>query len=462
MGEAFEVRHPPRLVPPPRPVARNETRPGGFPWTVVGILLMALSLCRFAWLWVIDGQAVGAALVLIPILVLLTVPLMVRASRSERTFDLAGLLLVGLAMRFTFAHYRMTHAFDAVVYHQWGVRLAGAYRALDFGADPGQQVPGTGGLRIISGIVHVLVNDDYFAAFLVMAWLGFWGCWFLYRAAIIAVPDLKRYRFALFMFCWPSLAFWPSSLGKDAWMLFTVGLASLGAAKVFRRITGGYTLLFGGLFLGSFVRPHLMLVALFAFVVALVVGRRENLTSRLTPASLAKIAALLLAVAFATVLLSRTRDLVGNEDFSVSSVQSSLSEVGGRTVEGNSRFDAPNPLRPTGYPIALVTVLFRPVPFEARGLEQLVAAAEGAFLIVLSIASYKGLLSVLRRLRTQPYVTYSALFVLLWAAVFGIISNFGILARQRSQMLPFYFLLLSLPALAARLPQRERTSTARP
>lgn len=462
MSEPSGVRGVPRMTAPPART-KEPDRPPGFPWTVVGALLLAFTLCRYAWLWVIDGQPVGAAFLIMPVLIMGTVPTMVRARRTERDFDLAGLLLVGLGLRFTFAHYRMTHAFDAVVYHKFGVLLADAYRNLDFSADPQQNVPGTGGLRIISGLVHVLVNDDYFASFLVMAWLGFWGCWFLYRAGVIAVPDLKRSRFALLMFCWPSLAFWPSSLGKDAWMLFTIGLASYGAARVFRRMTGGYTLLFGGMFLGSFVRPHLMLIAMLAFGVALVIGRRENLQSRLTPASVAKLAALVLVVAFATVLLSRTRDLVGNDDFSVSSVQSTLSEVGGNTEEGSSVFDAPDPLSPTGYPVALVTVLFRPFPTEASGLEQIVTAAEGVFLVVLSIMSYKGLLSVLRRIRSQPYVTYAALYVLLWAAVFGIISNFGILTRQRSQMLPFYFLLVCLPGLAPsrRDDDRRARTTAR-
>jgi hypothetical protein len=88
-------------------------------------------------------------------------------------------------------------------------------------------------------------------------------------------------------------------------------------------------------------------------------------------------------------------------------------------------------------------------------MEQLVTAAEGVFLIVLTIASIKGLASILRRIRTQPYVTYCAVYVLVWAGIFGIIANFGILERQRSSMLPFYFVLLSLPALERIRPTHE-------
>jgi hypothetical protein len=443
MAEPASIRRVPSLTPPPRAGASARAEPRHFPWAVVGLLLIAFSMAFYAWKWTIDAAPVGAALVMIPLVTLFTVPTMVRAARGEPTFDLAGLMLVSLGLRFAFAYYRMTHAFDAVLYHQWGVKLAAQYRAFNFGASPGSQVPGTGGMRVVSGIIHVLVNDDYFAAYLLMGWLGFWGCWFIYRAAVTAVPDLKRYRYARLLFLWPSFAYWLTSIGKDSWMVFTVGLATLGAARVFRRESGGYTMALIGLFLGSFVRPHLCLVALLAFIVALLLGRRQNTANRMTPASIAKVAALVLLLAFSTVLVARTQKLLRTGDFSTG-----LNQTQVKTAVGNSAFKAPKPLTPIGYPEALVTVLFRPFPFEAHGMEQLVTAAEGVLLIVLSIASYKGLLSILRRIRTQPFVTYCAVYVLIWAAVFGIISNFGILERQRSTMLPFYFVLLCLPAIA--------------
>jgi hypothetical protein len=50
-------------------------------------------------------------------------------------------------------------------------------------------------------------------------------------------------------------------------------------------------------------------------------------------------------------------------------------------------------------------------------------------------------------LRSRPYVAFALTFVLVFVAAFGVISNFGILARQRTQVLPFVFVLLSLPAV---------------
>ena len=448
MPEPGATRRVPTLAPPLTKADRSDSGEGRFPWTVIGVLLMAFVMSFYLWKWLIDGRPVAAALIVMPLLLIFTAPVLVRAMRTERQFDLAGLMLVGLAVRYAFAYYRMEHAEDAGIYHLWGVKLAESYRVLDFGADPVAEIPGTGGMRVIAGLLQVVVNDDYFASFLVMGWLGFWGCYFLYRAAVITVPDLKRYRYARLIFLWPSLAFWLTSIGKDSWMVFTIGLASLGAARVFQRQTGGFLMLIGGLFLGSFVRPHLCLVALLAFVVALTLGRLQNSQDSMTPGSVAKFAALILLLLFATVLVARTQSLLNTGDFS-----SGLDKAAEQTAEGGSAFSPPDPLSPIGYPQALITVLFRPFPFEAHGMQQLITAAEGAFLIGLTIVSFKGVMSIFRRIRTQPYVTYCAAYVLIWAAIFGVIANFGILERQRSTMLPFFFVVLCLPALS-----RDRTT----
>ena len=56
-----------------------------------------------------------------------------------------------------------------------------------------------------------------------------------YRAFVTALPDADHHRYALLIFLWPTLVFWPSSIGKDCWLLFTLGIASLGAARVLVR-----------------------------------------------------------------------------------------------------------------------------------------------------------------------------------------------------------------------------------
>jgi hypothetical protein len=415
----------------------------------------------YAWLWVGGGEAVGAALLLIPVLLALTAPLFARAARTERQFDLGGLLAVGLLLRMAASFYRFDHAVDALEYHQFGIKLADSFRELNFTVDTGSAVPGTGTMRYISGLVHVLSNDDKFGAFLIFTWFAFLGCYFLYRAFVIAVPNGDRYRYARLLFLWPSLVLWPSSIGKESVMLFALGLAALGAARLFTRRQGGYTLVLLGIVLGYLVRPHVAMIVLVALVAALVIGRGHPRATRgLTPGSIAKAAAIVLLLVTVSVVATRTADYLGVESLQPSSTQEALDETRQRTGVGRTRFTPADAASPLGYPQAAVTILFRPFPFETRGLDQVLVALEALGLALLTIVSWRRLIAVPSRLRTQPYVAFSLAFVLIFFFVFAAISNFGILARERTMVLPFAFALLSVSAIATS-PKRAPTPARR-
>ena len=139
---------------------------------------------------------------------------MPRAAGSVASIS-AGIAATGLALRFFASFYRMAHGFDAYVYDREGNRIAEAFRHFRFDVDPEAPVPGTGAMRIISGVVSVFTGSNLTAKFLVFAWLGFLGCYLLYRAFETALPNADHHRYALLIFLWPSLLFWPSSVGKD-------------------------------------------------------------------------------------------------------------------------------------------------------------------------------------------------------------------------------------------------------
>ncbi|HEX2375354.1 MAG TPA: hypothetical protein VHO93_15345, partial [Actinomycetota bacterium] len=66
----------------------------------------------------------------------------------------------------------------------------------------------------------------------------------------------------------------------------------------------------------------------------------------------------------------------------------------------------------------------------------------------------------------RPYVAFVAVYSLLFVFAFSTISNFGILARERTQVLPFFLVLLAIPALRrgpepAAPPSPERRDDAR-
>ncbi len=425
------------------------------PFTTLAVVAGFLVAALFSWAWLIDGKAVGVALIEVPLLLLLTTPLFLRAARDEPRFDLAGILALGLVLRFAASYYRFLHAADAFVYHTNGIKLAADYRHFNFGVDPGAPVPGTGGMRIVAGVVEVFTNGNMYGTFLVFTWLGFIGCYLFYRAFVTALPDCDAKRYALLVMLWPTMLYWPSSIGKDCWLIFGLGIASLGAARVLRRRNGGYTLLLIGTLCGSLVRPHVSLLLAIAFAVALLVGRRADRPGSFTPAAIGKIAGLVVVLALGGYLATRTADLLNAQDINTN-VTSALDTNAARTGQGGSNFTASNPQNPVGYAEAAVTILFRPFPFEAHGIESLGTSLEALGLLVLAIVGWRRLLSIPKRIRPEPYVAMALAFVLMFIFAFGTIANFGILARERSQMMPYMFVLLSLTAVAASTRESRR------
>jgi hypothetical protein len=441
---------------PPEPESRF-----GSAWTFGAILAFLVCMALYAWFWVEGERPIGAAFVVIPILVALTTPIFLRA-RSERSFDLAGLLAVALLLRFIAAYYRYDTAVDARTYNVWGTRLAESFRQLNFTPDTGAPVPGTGAMRYIAGLVHALCNSDEMAAFLIFGWIAFLGCYFLYRAFVTAVPDADRYRYAVLLFFWPSIVFWPSSIGKESVMLFSLGLAALGAARFFTRRPGGITMAFGGILITFLVRPHVALIMLAALGFALVIGRGQTHSTRsLTPGSVVKALAIVLLLLGASYMAGRTARFLGVKSLQPSSTEEAFLEVQTNTGKGGSEFSPANAANPVGYPQAAVTILFRPFLFEAHTGEQIATALEALGLAILVLVSLRRLLSVPARLRAQPYVALALGFVLVFFFVFAVISNFGILARERTMMLPFVLALLSVPALSMNTRARKPVAGTR-
>jgi hypothetical protein len=203
-----------------------------------------------------------------------------------------------------------------------------------------------------------------------------------------------------------------------------------------------------GLLLGSVVRPHVALIELVAFAFALLMGRRTQARpGAITPSSVAKVAGLIVMLVVGAFLVNRTADLLAANDINAS-VDSALNTSTSRTAQGGSQFTPSDPRTPVGYGIASITILVRPFPFEAHAADQFVVSLEGLLLAVLAALSWRRLLTIPRRLRSDPYMTMAIVYILMFIFALGTVGNFGILARERTQLIPFVFVLLCVPAKA--------------
>lgn len=394
--------------------------------------------------------AIGLPLVLMVI----TVPLLLR-SRLAWVDDLGGLLVAGLGLMFigaTLRHisiYEWYERGDAQRYLSVGSEFADQFRSGRIGL--GDLLPasrGTAFVEELSGLVQAIVGSSSIGNFMFFAWMAFLGKVALLAAARIAVPNLQIRRYALLVLFLPSMLFWPSSVGKDAWMVLTLGLFCLGAAKLFTRSTSGFLwLALGGVGM-TYVRPHLALIAFTAFGVAMVLGRRVGASSS-TSGSLALrgFGLLVLVVGFSFAVSQASGLIPGFSPDGGIDLEQTLNETERRSSQGGSEIEVTSPNSPLEYPSAFLTVMFRPLLFEASNFNALLAATESTLLLALGIAWRSQLLAAIRRAFQEPYLMLAGLYTLAFAFAWSSVGNLGIIARQRVQVLPLLVLFLCVPAL---------------
>ncbi len=418
-------------------------------------------LATVALLWLSNHatyEVWGGALVAF-VLFGITAPILYGVVEAKDGARLARLVVLALAAKLAASLIRYLVAFDvyggvadASGYAGWGQELAGTLRVGEFDVEFGRTLIGTGFLRYISGLVFVLTGPTTLGTFFVFSWLGFLGLYGCYRAVAISCHDVNLRRYAWLVFLLPSLLFWPSSLGKEAWMLFTLGIATVGAARILTRKSRGYPLLAIGLLGAGMVRPHIALLVCLALAVAYL--RRERPVWARVFGPVPQFIGLVAVAVFAVVALNYTKAYfnVAEESTVASSADEILELAANRTETGGSEFEAEPVTSPADVPRAVATVLFRPFVFEAHNLPSLLAAIETTGLLALALWSAPRWRTSLRLIFTSPYIRFAAVYTILFIVAFGAIGNFGILARQRVQMLPFFLIFLALkPPVVERL-----------
>jgi hypothetical protein len=402
------------------------------------------------------GYDLGVGFLLAPVLLALSLPIFQRLARDEETFDLRNLLVTSLALHLAAAYFRLAGGADSLVYHQVGRQLAAEFRSFNFAPDVGREFLGTGFVRYLSGLVQVFTFSNRFATFLVFTVVAFDGLVLAYRAFVIALPDGDRYRYAKLLFLWPSLLFWPSSLGKEAWMMLALGLTALGAARLFAHKPRGILYLALGLTGALLVRPHVAALLVCAVFVGFALRSAGGDPLR----TAGKIVGVIVLVVVTGFVATQNAEYFQLEDLGADSIDQVTEGTIEQTSEGGSAYTPARIHTPLDYPWATITVLVRPFPFEIDTDESLVTAGEGLLLLALALASARRFKQLPGLLRHNPYVIVSAVYVLTFVWAFSAISNFGILARQRTQVLPFLFVFLALPAVVERRRGRTRLEPA--
>lgn len=407
---------------------------------------------------------VGAAVILLA----LSTPLLVILAHREADPRIGKLLAIALVAKLVAAGARFFVAFevydgraDAAMYIEYGEMLAEQFRSGVFDTEAagrrGDRFISTPFMRYITGLVFAATGVSGLGGFMVFSWLGFWGIYAFHRAFVRAVPDGNHFRYALLIFFVPSVLYWPSTIGKEAWMLLCLGLGAYGASRILTRASGGYVitaLAIGGLVM---MRPHIAVVFATALLAGFIYRGRRDRPSLAGP--LPQVVGLALLAVVAVFALQETEEFFDVDEQQEAGVTETAEQVLERTEEqtatGGSRFEVRRLTNPIELPRGIVTVMFRPFPNETDNAQALIASFEGLLLMGLFLVSWRRVWTGVKAMWHNPYVRFALVYSLIFIVAYTAIGNFGILARQRVQMFPFVLILLAMPLSMPRLGRRN-------
>ncbi|HEX8803810.1 MAG TPA: hypothetical protein VF743_06445, partial [Acidimicrobiales bacterium] len=399
---------------------------------------------------------IWAALVIVPIITVLTVPVLRRAARLDPDPSIGTVLIWGYVCKIigTFIRYAVTFEVytgraDATGYHGAGVRLSHAFfegsRAFSQQAEIDlPKLTGTPFVRIVTMVIYIISGPTQLGGFIIFSWLSFWGMFWFYRACVIAFPEANHRRYAILLFFLPTMLYWPSSIGKEAWMIFSMGLATYGVACILKHKPLGYLACTLGLAATAMVRPHITVLIFASLFVAYLLRRRSWRQSKMGPVGkFLGVAVLLVA---GGVVVSQAASFFNLDDVDAGGVDQVLARTERQSGQGGSEFEGARPTKPSQFPQAMLAVLFRPYLWEANNAQALIAALEGTVLLILFGASISRFVRLPAYLFRVPYVAYCLAYVVMFVFAFSSIGNFGIMTRQRTQVFPFVLVLLAIPA----------------
>ena len=432
---------------------------------------------------------VWGALVIVPVLAAISAPLINRTFTGD-VEHLRPWIWVGLVVKFAGAiagYYVRFDAYggsaDAGRYHSFGKVLAEDVRsglATPFALIP--RSTGTQFMETLTGAVYTVTGSSLMGGFMVFTWMSFWGLAFYVKAAHHAIPGLATRRYTIALFAFPSLIYWGSSIGKEAFVGLCLGLAAWGAAIVFTRrgnVRVGVVMTIVGLLGSGFVRPHFASVWAGAIVIALVARvvldasgrrtadgdpRRRLQLSTILLVAVAGIGFLIVANVALNYLPSDAGDTAPVSDQFTGIFVTAES----RTTQGGSSFTPATVSGPQDWPWSAFRTVTRPLLNEATNLATLLPAIEMTALLLVGAFSWRRLANAPKLMLTTPYLVFAALCVVTFGVAFSSIGNLGILVRQRSLILPLLLVFWCIPPIvfaserrtAERVPARSSHSNA--
>lgn len=403
---------------------------------------------------ILEGEHLVGSVLMLAVYVL--VGLLVQNSRLDRRIK--ALVWVGLALRIAGALGRMSIAADARVYYGFGRSYVEYFSRLDFSpfTDPElwlrAQWLGTTFTALVTGLVSVVTSSSWFGSFLAFALIAFLGVAAYARAFRRSFPRADQAHYWGWLMLFPSLWFWPSSIGKEAILMLGLGLVALGFVGSGRR--ANWFTLAVGVALTYAVRPEVAALMALAVMASYWVNFDRWTASRFVQA------VAIVGIAIPTIFFTLGTSEVGGAD--IETIQGYVEYSAGQANQGGSAIGTTG-TGLTAIPMSIVNVLFRPFIWEVHNVSSLFSAVEVLLMWGIIIARRRQLKYVMRIWRRHRTLRFAVPAVLLYVVALGMnLANLGIIARQRTLIFPLFFLIVEAGTMfmprrkTVKLPFRDR------
>lgn len=288
------------------------------------------------------------------------------------------------------------------------------------------------GTVLVTQLTHVLrfgLGATYLDCFLIFQTFSLAGVALLARTfdeieAKVGVPERRGYWVILFL---PSLHFWTVAIGKDAPLMFAISLCVWSMLSFRRR----FVFFCIAILVMVLFRAHIALMAILSLGAAAFFGSSISFGR--------KLGVFVIAIAGFLLVLGPVQSTINADVTSASSVEDFLarqSDIGAATAGTTS-------IGSVSYPIRLVSLLFRPLFFDAAGLLGLLASAENVLVVIAFLyilIHFRDLVFLARRVDFIRFIILFATIILLSLAL--IYYNVGLGLRQRVMAYPMIFTLL--------------------
>jgi hypothetical protein len=402
-------------------------------WTGTATAIAGLFVAVLVLVALTGNTNVAKALIVAPVLGLIAHTVAKRLAEATGEPAVEQILMGGLAVKFVGVMLRywiglqVYGASDATEYAQWGRKIAPGLRhfhLIDIG-----KLQGTNYIRVVTGVVFAITPASMMGGSLVFGFFSYIGMLMFWLAFRRAMPNLPNLGYLQLLMLMPSIAYWPSAIGKDTWMVLGVGVASYGVANILtNRSLLGWGLFSLGMYAVLMVRPPVGITLMFGLLIAEVFRSRGSQTAGRAALSI------FLIVFVGGLVLSTSKGFLGISDWSKASVDQELGSVANRTGQGRSEFRPTQVNSPVQFPLGVFTVMFRPMPYETHSPQELASSFENVALLGVLVYSARRLWSAVRQARQRPYLLYCIGVISLFVVEYSTFSNFAIIARERTQV----------------------------